>query len=88
MGSSDMTSTNHPQSQASRSPAPAQPKPGATPEELDQRRNDDRKSLDAAVSEGWPVPQASSPVATARPQRPYRTGAQTWLRRKNIGIHP
>lgn len=58
------------------------PKAGAEAKELDQRRIDDRKALDAAVSEGWSVPRSSAP-ARARSERPYRTGSQTWVRRRS-----
>ena len=83
-----MTLSYFQQPQAIRSSSPAQPMGGARLKELDQRRADDRRSLEAAVSEGWPVPQPSARVANARPQRPYRTGAQTWLRRKIIKAQP
>jgi hypothetical protein len=81
-----MTLSYFQQPQVIRSSSPAQPKTKS--EELDQRHLDDRKSLEAAVSEGWPVPHSSAPVANAKPQRPYRTGAQTWLRPRNIRIQP
>jgi hypothetical protein len=83
-----MTLSYFQQPQAIRSGSPAQPKAGARLEELDHRRDDDRKSLEAAVSEGWPVPQPGARVANPRSRQPYRTGAQTWLRRRTIKIQP
>jgi hypothetical protein len=64
------------------------PKDGARLAELDQLRLDDRISLEAAVSEGWPTPQPRARLANLKPQRPYRTAAQTWLRRRNTRIQP
>jgi hypothetical protein len=83
-----MTLSIFQQPQVTRSDSPEEPTCGAKSKELDQQRIDDRKSLEAAISEGWPVPQSSAPVANAKPQRPYRTGAQTWLRRRTTRIQP
>jgi hypothetical protein len=58
-----------------------QPPDRAKSAELEQRRLDDRRSLDAAVSEGW-SPLLPSTLANAKPRLSYRTGAQTWQRRK------
>lgn len=77
-----MTSGYFQQPQVFRPGSPEQTKSGLSSAELDQRRVDDRKSLEAAVSEGWPTPQSRARVANLKPQRPYRTGAQTWLRRR------
>lgn len=77
-----MTSGYFQQPQVSGPVSPEQTKSGLSSAELDQRRVDDRQSLEAAVSEGWPTPQPRARVADLRPQRPYRTGAQTWLRRR------
>jgi hypothetical protein len=83
-----MTLTHFQQPQAIRSSSPSQAKGDDTSAELDQRRVDDRKSLETAVSEGWPIPQPSARIANPRSQRPYRTGAQTWLRRRAIKVQP
>jgi hypothetical protein len=83
-----MTSDYFQQPRALRSGSPEQTKTGFSSAELDQRCIDDRKSLDAAISEGWPVLQPRARAANPRPQRPYRTGAQTWLRRKIIKSQP
>jgi hypothetical protein len=83
-----MTSSHFQQPQVFRSRSPEQTKSDLGSAELDQRRVDDRKSLEAAVSEGWPVPRPGTRVANTRPQRPYRTGSQTWLRRRTIKVQP
>jgi hypothetical protein len=83
-----MTLTYFQQPQVIGPVSPEQPKGGANLKDVDQRRVDDRKSLEAAVSEGWPVPQPSARVASVKPQRPYRTGAQTWIRRRTIKVQP
>jgi hypothetical protein len=70
-----------------RSGSPEQPKGGVGSEKSHRWRAEDRKALDAAVSEGWPVPQTVG-AANPRMLQPYRTGAQTWLRGKNIRIQP
>ena len=75
-----------PHSQVARSDC-QEPEDGAKARELDQRRLDDRKALEAAVSEGWPVPR-SRPRSNARPDRPYRTGSQTWGRRRTTRVQP
>jgi hypothetical protein len=62
-------------------------KRGGEPSELHQRRLDDRKALEAAVSEGWPVPRSRVPGNT-RPKLPYRTGSQTWVRRRTTKVQP
>jgi len=83
-----MTSGHFQQPQAFRSGRPEQTKIDLSSAELDQRRADDRKSLDAAISEGWPALQPRARAANPRPQRPYRTGAQIWLRRRTTNIQP
>jgi hypothetical protein len=54
-----MTLSFFEQPQVIQSASLERPKDGVQSAELDQRRIDDRKSLEAAVSEGWPVPQSS-----------------------------
>jgi hypothetical protein len=83
-----MTLSFFQQPQVTRSGSPEQPECDAKSKELDQWHIDDRKFLEAAISEGWPVPRRSARVANARSQRPCRTGAQTWLRRRIIKAQP
>jgi len=58
--------------QATQSSFPEQPKYGAKSMEPAHWRIDDQKSLEAAVSEGWPVPPSNAPLtntASAVPDR-------------------
>jgi hypothetical protein len=83
-----MTLSYFQQPQVIRSSSPAQLKGGASSKEPDQRRIDDRKALDAAVSEGWPAPHHGNPVTDLMRQRSHRSGSQAWLRRSTMKSQP
>jgi hypothetical protein len=79
-----------------RSSSPSQPKDtvmadgmgpaGSGP--LDQGYVDEQRSLEAAVSEGWPISPHRTRGTDLRPQQPYRTEDQTavklWRRRSTV----
>jgi hypothetical protein len=58
------------------------------PAQSDQERIDEQTSLEAAVSEGWPVLRQHQRSGNPKPRPLYRTGSQTWLRRRTVKVQP